>query len=589
MPRRTIAQRWEETRIAKERAEVEAAQAARAQASTPREGRKSISQKWEEARIAKEKAEAETSQVGAATRATKGAVLLKQWEEAKIAREMAEAQAAAVAVAVRKSVLEKEPKGEKVLVSFEEARLAREQAAAAAAEAAAADKIAMAAQQREHGESVVQKWTVALSAKEQADAEAAAAEAAEKAARAAEAGGILGMERAAAEQEASLKVQREQVAAAQVAALRRKASIKRWTDEAEEVDEQPGSARRVAQLGRSFGLYTGTGNEGPMLKLNAPGIFAVQAGQQLAETCRKQRGMYTKAGKAILALPFAFESDVLDDFDRETTTAYVLALPWGEMGPLIDKLTPGGRKITFASVREECVSTTQLAQIHRATRHTGELVALKVHRPSVHHAFDHDLGSFLKLVGQFDTFTGWSISWFAEWTVDQLRKELDFRYEADAHEACNQCVQEHRSHFRGLLAVPMLHTELCNRRLLVMEYIEGCTLTDVRDWFRGFDDERHGPVVRDALEAFHALQVLIDGRFHGDPHARNLMVRQRTPANVQPGDAPLEECPYEVVVIDHGDCHELDRDTRLQVNLTVRIDTVEAGPLIYSCGIYYRK
>eukprot|EP00966_Prymnesium_polylepis_P211391 4895482-Prymnesium_polylepis.1 len=85
-----------------------------------------------------------------------------------------------------------------------------------------------------------------------------------------------------------------------------------------DVDEGVGG-RRIAQLGRSFGLYAGARKEGPSLQLGVPGLFAKQVGTQLADTCRKHAGMYVKAGRALLALPYAFDGETLDEIGRERT------------------------------------------------------------------------------------------------------------------------------------------------------------------------------------------------------------------------------------------------------------------------------
>ena len=106
--------------------------------------------------------------------------------------------------------------------------------------------------------------------------------------------------------------------------------------------------------------------------------------------------------------------------------------------------------------------------------------------------------------------------------------QVDFRYEADLHEACASLVRTRRLELGGLITVPLLHPELCASRLLVMEAVDGCKLTRAKEHFGdAFDLARHGTALRDALETFAAMQIFGDGSFHGDPHPGNLMLRRR--------------------------------------------------------------
>jgi len=147
-----------------------------------------------------------------------------------------------------------------------------------------------------------------------------------------------------------------------------------------------------------------------------------------------------------------------------------------------------------------------------------------------------------------------------EWSIQELKKEIDFRYEADMQEECNNFVEKH-AELRGRLAVPALHSELCSRRLLVMEFVDGCKLTKAKEVFPDFDVVRDVPQIHEALETWHAMQLLLTGRFHGDPHPGNVVIRRRP--NVPPARSGQKEpTPFQVVAIDHGCYYEISDEVR---------------------------
>ncbi|CAE7834242.1 Adck5 [Symbiodinium necroappetens] len=119
-----------------------------------------------------------------------------------------------------------------------------------------------------------------------------------------------------------------------------------------------------------------------------------------------------------------------------------------------------------------------------------------------------------------------------------------------------------------------------SRRLLVMEFIDGCKIINAPTFFDDWDYARDVPALHAALETWHAMQLFLTGCFHGDPHPGNVLVRRRAdavPAGqylVQAGVgiqmATIHTAAYEllpcglrqVVVIDHGGYYTLDDDTR---------------------------
>lgn len=57
-----------------------------------------------------------------------------------------------------------------------------------------------------------------------------------------------------------------------------------------------------------------------------------------------------------------------------------------------------------------------------------------------------------------------------------------------------------RMELRDRLTVPLLHSELCSKRLLVMEYIDGCKITKAPEHFQDWDYARDVPAIHEALD-----------------------------------------------------------------------------------------
>ena len=92
-----------------------------------------------------------------------------------------------------------------------------------------------------------------------------------------------------------------------------------------------------------------------------------------------------------------------------------------------------------------------------------------------------------------------------------LRRELDFRQEAEN-------IERMRSVLEGYdrLAVPGVHRDLSTSRLLVMEEIQGMSIT------KAPEGPERKEAARQLLESFYR-QILVEGFFHADPHPGNLM------------------------------------------------------------------
>lgn len=174
----------------------------------------------------------------------------------------------------------------------------------------------------------------------------------------------------------------------------------------------------------------------------------------------------------------------------------------------------------FAEFDPVPVAAASLSQVHRGRRHDGRVVAVKVQRPEVRHLVEQDLQILTFAAGVAQRTSEWCrendvIAWAAEFT-NILRTELDFTREGRNTDRLREMMAEHPD-----ILVPKVHWDLTARRLLVMDFVEGCTPKD-EEALVAMNLDRPRLAQRFAATMFE--QVTEEGFFHADPHAGNLRV-----------------------------------------------------------------
>ena len=196
----------------------------------------------------------------------------------------------------------------------------------------------------------------------------------------------------------------------------------------------------------------------------------------------------------------------------------------------------------FSEISEEPVAAASLAQVYKARLNsTGELVAVKVQRPSVLQTVSKDLYVLRRAAeiyqGLVDRFAPQQrtnyVALLNEWAIG-FYTELDFLNEAANQQKLKDLMVE-----EGVVGVyvPRVYPELCTRRIMVSEWIDGRKLSDC-----GPDVVR--ALIPAAQEAF-LTQLLQVGFFHSDPHpVRDAAMRRLFPSLCTYACRPLLFCVY---------------------------------------------
>lgn len=182
---------------------------------------------------------------------------------------------------------------------------------------------------------------------------------------------------------------------------------------------------------------------------------------------------------------------------------------------------------------------------------------MKVQRPGIRPIVERDLDIALRVTARLEGGTAWGrtlgLRSLAAGLAGALREELDYRVEAENLLTVSRAAAAHPNERVRILEV---HQALCTERVLVMERLHGIPIhaagPAVRE--RGVD----GAELARSLLDFLLRQILLDGVFHADPHAGNVLLlddgRLGLLESVGRLDAGLQEAFQRLMIaVDRGD------------------------------------
>ena len=182
-----------------------------------------------------------------------------------------------------------------------------------------------------------------------------------------------------------------------------------------------------------------------------------------------------------------------------------------------------GRPIAevFSEFDDVPLGSASIGQVHRARLLSGEEVVVKVQRPGVRDTVRSDLALLHELVRLTAGFLQKQGLANPQDIVDaferSMSKELDYTAEARSMEQ-----------FRKLYAayttfhIPRPFRELSTARVLVIEFVSGCKITDKAQLLAwGLDP---AAVAENGMDIY-LTQIFEFGVFHADPHPGNVLVR----------------------------------------------------------------
>lgn len=216
----------------------------------------------------------------------------------------------------------------------------------------------------------------------------------------------------------------------------------------------------------------------------------------------------------ILPLPLITELEKLQNEVPPFPTQQVKMIIEEEVGETMDNL--------FSYFEEKPLGSASIGQVHRARLKNGQDVVVKVRRPGVKQLVVTDLEllrEIVKLTENYLKKQGLLNPDEILKTIEKsLLKELDFTVEA-----------RNLVYFRNFylnetsFTVPKPFKELSGEKVLVMELIHGCKITNTRqisEW--GLDPKE----IAERGMDIYLKQIFQFGYFHADPHPGNILVQK---------------------------------------------------------------
>lgn len=226
---------------------------------------------------------------------------------------------------------------------------------------------------------------------------------------------------------------------------------------------------------------------------------------------------FVKLGQILATRGDLLPPDWIDELEKLHSRAPTL--PFGDLRPFVEEALGEPPETAFARFDATPLAAASMAQVHRAALHDGREVVLKIRRPGIRPRIEADLRLIAHLATLAERASAEARRFAPAAMMRQLAEamleELDF-----THEARNADRLREDFATNPQVTVPAIHWDLTSETLLVMDHIAGVPPRDRQALL----DAGIDPAAIAALGADIVLDmVLINGRFHGDPHPGNLL------------------------------------------------------------------
>ncbi|EXB57414.1 putative aarF domain-containing protein kinase [Morus notabilis] len=265
-------------------------------------------------------------------------------------------------------------------------------------------------------------------------------------------------------------------------------------------------ARRLFQIGATFGKWFALRYVDGLMD-RSDQMFEVRAAE-LRKILVELGPAYVKIAQAISSradlIPPSYldELSLLQDRISPFSTEVALDTIEQELGLPMDMI--------FSEISPEPIAAASLGQVYQARlRRKGQLVAVKVQRPGVQAAISLDIFILRVLAGLVKRARKLNTDLQAvvdEW-ASSLFREMDYRLEAKNGRKFKQLYGSLPD-----VLVPEMYLEQTTRRVLVMEWVEGQKLSEVKNLYL---------IEVGVYCSFN--QLLEYGFYHADPHPGNLL------------------------------------------------------------------
>jgi predicted unusual protein kinase regulating ubiquinone biosynthesis (AarF/ABC1/UbiB family) len=227
---------------------------------------------------------------------------------------------------------------------------------------------------------------------------------------------------------------------------------------------------------------------------------------------------FIKVGQLFSTRADLFPSEYVDELaklqDKVPAFSYeqTKAIIEQELGKTLPEL--------FQSFDQIPIAAASLGQVHKATLHSGEIVAIKVQRPGLKKLFEIDLTILKTITRYFQSHPEWGRG--RDWLgiYDEccriLWEEIEYLNEGRNADTFRRNFRDH-----NWVKVPRVYWRYTSPRVLTLEYVPGIKISHYEALEAAGLDRKL--LARQGAESY-LRQLLNHGFFHADPHPGNLAV-----------------------------------------------------------------
>ena len=235
--------------------------------------------------------------------------------------------------------------------------------------------------------------------------------------------------------------------------------------------------------------------------------------EQLFKVLGELKGGAMKFGQALSVFEAALPENIAKPY-RETLTKLQESappLPTRVVHKVLAKELGENWSDNFTSFEDKPTASASIGQVHKGIWKDGRPVAVKIQYPGAAEALISDLNQIQRFAKIFQlVLPGLDMKPLLEELRARIIEEVDYRYEAEAQEACWRAYENDPD-----VAIPKV--VMSADKVLVSEWLEGTPLAKIIA--EGTQEQRNNAGMR--LARFHFTCPERAGLLHADPHPGN--------------------------------------------------------------------
>ena len=247
-------------------------------------------------------------------------------------------------------------------------------------------------------------------------------------------------------------------------------------------------------------------------------VFELTRYERIRMACEELGTTYIKFGQILSNRPDIFPDELIKEFEKFQD--HVKPMSWEDAKSVLEESYEKPLEELFKHIDEKHLAAASIAQVHRATLHTGEEVVLKIQRPNLRDDIEADIAILKRLASlgeeRFPDLKSFQMVEMIKTFERAIMRELKF-----TGELAN--IQRFQRNFEGHkdIHVPKVWPELCGEKVICMEFIDAIKVTDM-DKIRAAGLDGADLAIR-GINLYHEM-TFDHGFFHADPHAGNIFV-----------------------------------------------------------------